>query len=104
MQPLLKPLTPKARGALCESIRIWADKGNRNGVFGCPLCKWYHCYHCYNNNCCFGCPISEVSQNIGCRGTPYDRWDWGDRSTSVRIAELEFLLSILIQDRKLRGL
>lgn len=96
--PLTEPLTPKAREALCASIRLWADKGNHRGAVGCPLCRRYHDYWCE------GCPVSAVTHDICCRGTPYDQWSKTPGAKSVRIAELDFLLSILIQDRKLREL
>ncbi len=102
--PLTEPLTPQAHEALCVSIRIWAHKGNHGGASGCPLCRLYHAAWCE------GCPVSVVTHNVGCRGTPYVKWEhvkWGHRECderSARIAELDFLLSILIQDRKLRGL
>lgn len=103
MLPLTKPLTATARRALCASIRKWSLSINRYGTLNCYLCWEFHTDHQSENPCCFGCPVMEVSGQRFCQGTPY--W-YGDLSyqdsESYRINELDFLLSILIQDRKLR--
>lgn len=100
---LTEPLTDKARKDLCASIVNWSYRIN-NDVSGCPLCRVYHLNYkiCRNIDlACDGCPVKMVTKKSFCKGTPYDM-GYFDKSDDYRINELEFLLSILIQDRKLR--
>lgn len=96
---LTEPLTNKARKALCASIANWSYRVN-SSYKTCPLCCIYHVSYTgprlYES--CEGCPVKMVTKQPFCRGTPYENcFDY-----DYRINELEFLLSILIQDRKFR--
>jgi hypothetical protein len=62
----------KTLEALKGSIRKWEKIVSGEGVdYGwqdCPLCDMYI------PEACRGCPISEKTNALGCRQTPYSSW------------------------------
>jgi hypothetical protein len=89
--------------ALKGSIRKWenivAGTGVDKGVFNCPLCELFW------DDDCTGCPVSERTGLMNCRGTPYNMWEaltkrddatHGDpERIAAAQAELDFLRSLL---------
>lgn len=62
--------------ALKGSIKKWQDiiAGNSidEGARNCPLCELF--LYVREDNECYGCPVAESVDAIGCAETPYVAW------------------------------
>lgn len=62
----------KTLAALDGSIKKWeaivAGTGIDAGPMNCPLCRLFF----YKG--CFGCPVSNKTQQDGCSGSPYEEY------------------------------
>jgi hypothetical protein len=105
----------KTLAALEGSIRKWEgiiNDGKEDTIESCHLCRMYHEeFTGYEGVTCKGCPVAEKTGRPYCEGSPYEEWSnydyendmsgkvTDDRSRELAIEELEFLKSLLPNEK-----
>lgn len=99
-------MNAKTLKALKGSIEKWEKivdgTGSDNGGENCQLCQMFLS--------CDGCPVAEYTGDIGCHGSPWNKWrdhfksDFpfyarGKKSRALAQAELDFLKSLLPKEK-----
>ena len=94
-------MTPTTLRAIKGSIRKWVKirngTGKDEGPDNCPLCKLFYAKKCK------GCPVSAVTGQIECLGSPYEVWSdfplneniSSSRCIAIAEAEILFLKTLL---------
>jgi hypothetical protein len=93
-------MTPETLEALKGSIEKWqrieAGADTDKGTDNCPLCQLFHEDHRLTDGAsCDGCPVSDRTGKLFCRGTPYMDYTGDGKTKANARAELEFLRSLL---------